>query len=461
MAREPQDRDEAKRSKLPGDVGGIPPAGDRSRRRDANDEAPRLHSSAQDDANEEWILVDDDLIAAAAEAEAAKRANPDDVSATQMVRRQEEGKQLVNEMQQAANDFGSVMQFGDRSEAAEAAEPAEADAEPAADASDEAAALAPVEAQQESGVEGGEALVPALETPAGEEPALAPEPEAEAPPPPQKRAPKSAPRPRRSMAAAATLLIAAALGAGGWYAWKNYGSRLWPSTDVASAPTTVDAPVAKPVAKPSPKKPDPVKPQPPTPAGGTSTKAPAPADPKSGTANGGSIPVIPVNPTSDPTSTAGSKLPTSASTAKPASSKSPAPIVNTTNAIRPAKPLGTAAAKSSSAVKKTDTIIELKNGHTLRGTIKRVKDDQITLGVQGGEYTFALSDVKVLESSAPEYRTDSEMPAVSIVLKSGQRMRGKLLKTSAERVTIVVEHGEMVIDRDQIREVSFTGRIHF
>lgn len=461
MAREPQDRDETKRSALP-PAGGSNPADarDRSKRRDANEEAPRVQGAADDDGAEEWILVDDDLIAAAAEADAHANPKPGVPPASPGFKREADAAELIHEMKQAAADLAPV-HFDEGGEAVE----------PVAAASDDMVpTLAPVDAQESAGIDGGEALAPPPEgqtdSPAIDEPALAPDAEPEPEPEPEAPAQKAKPRgpkaPRRSMAAAAGILVTAALGAGGWYAWQNYGDRLkklWPTSDVASAPTGVDTPAPKPVAKPAPKNPQPA----PTDPAATkpSGKSPTATDPKAAaTPNGASIPVIPVNPAPDATATAAK--PTAATSAKPAAPKStPTSIVNAQNPIRPVKPLATAAAKTSSAVKKNDTIIELQNGYTLRGSVKRMKDDQITLGVPGGECTFSMADVKVLDSTAPEYMPETQMLPVSIVLKSGQRLRGKLLKSSPERVVIVVDHGQMVIDRDQIREVSFTGRIHF
>ena len=130
-------------------------------------------------------------------------------------------------------------------------------------------------------------------------------------------------------------------------------------------------------------------------------------------------------------------------------------IVDPRQPIRPAKVMpGPANAKSTGPVKKTDTIVELKNGYTMRGRLKRVKDDQLTLGVTNGEFTFPLADIKALDGSAPEYMAAADMPSVSIVLKGGQRLRGKKMKEDAEKVVLVVDQGQIVVYRSEIREVS-------
>ena len=47
-----------------------------------------------------------------------------------------------------------------------------------------------------------------------------------------------------------------------------------------------------------------------------------------------------------------------------------------------------------------DTIVELKNGHTFRGQISRVKGSRVTLRVGAGECVFDLADV-TLEPQLP------------------------------------------------------------
>ena len=53
------------------------------------------------------------------------------------------------------------------------------------------------------------------------------------------------------------------------------------------------------------------------------------------------------------------------------------------------------------------------------------------------------------------------MPEASVVLVSGQRMRGRLMKQTAQHVVLVVEKGQLIFPRSEVRDVSFTGRIHF
>jgi cytoskeletal protein RodZ len=466
MAKDPQDRDEAKRSDPPSGAGGMPAGGagrlDAHRATnddpkapseenfllDVGEEAPRVQPAAsEDDASEEWILVDDDLIAAANEADGAGVPMAGAKAKAPEPKREDDAAQRIEEMKELGGDLAPVAPFDeDGSSAARAA----------AAAQEESDAVAPMDF--------GAAEVPPAGAPGGpaEEPSLAPVLDLPAPEPEQEARPR-----RRSLARVAGIAVAASLVAGGWFAFQSYRARMQPTTEVATKPAGVEKPVVAPnpvpVAKPQPKKPESETAKPADPVAKNPTP-PAPA-PTPLPAKGETIPVIPVNAPTDPATTAVAPAPKPASAdpnATPGGPKGmPTPVVNSQLPIRPARPLDPKAAKAAAGAKRADTIVELKNGYTLRGRLKRVKDDQITLGVQGGEYTFALPDVKVLDSSAPEYMAEADMPPVSIVLKSGQRMRGKLLKQSADHVVLVVEAGQIVIDRSEIREVSFTGRIHF
>ncbi len=127
---------------------------------------------------------------------------------------------------------------------------------------------------------------------------------------------------------------------------------------------------------------------------------------------------------------------------------------------RPLPPLN-GAKRPPAPARKDDTIVELRNGHTFRGQITRAKGARVALRIGSGECEFDLAEVTLLDSTAPEYRRADQMPEASVVLVSGQRLRGRLLKQSADRVVLVVDRGQLVVPRADVKEVSFTGRIHF
>ena len=468
MAKEPMDRDE---TKSPGEPGGDPNAAPRKEAPpratgddkgnflpedsfllDVGETAPRVKASGGDDATEEWLLVDDDLVSAAGEAGGAPTgARPSAKMPGDDLWRDAEASRLVSDMHDFSGETGS----------GQGAPPAH---EMPADA-DVAARIADVESQAIAPMDAPAAELPPAFDPAAQEPPLedapeeAPEPEPELKQAKKRAGPKST---RRPLARAAGILFVAALGGGGWYAWKNY----WPKdepTDVVATPTS-DPNTAKPAPKPSKAAPKP-EPTKPVDAKPDPKAAPAPTDPESAPKSdpSSSIPVVQANPPAPgPAGDPGtpSKDPFARTPAK-----QPNPttvIIDPRQPIRPARVMpGPANAKSTGPVKKTDTIVELKNGYTMRGRLKRVKNEQITLAVTNGEFTFPLSEVKVLDGSAPEYLAAADMPAVSIVLKGGQRLRGKKLKEDAERVVLVVDQGQIVVYRSEIREVSTTGRIHF
>jgi len=411
-----------------------------------------VKATGGDDATEEWLLVDDDLVAAAGEAGgAAPGARPSAKMPGDDLRRDAEASRLVDDMRDMAGDTGM-------GPGAPPAHEAPADADVAARIADvEAQAVAPMDAPAAEPPPAFDET--AQEPPLADAPDEAPAPEPELKQAKKKTGPKST---RRPLARAAGILFFAALCGGGWYAWKNY----WPkgdATDVAATPTA-DPGTAKPAPKPTkaapkpaPTKPVDAKPDP-KPAPAPTGPEPAPkSDPTS------SIPVVQANPPAPGPAGDPSAPPKDPFAHAPAKQPNPTTvIVDPRQPIRPAKVMpGPANAKATGPVKKTDTIVELKNGYTMRGRLKRVKDDQLTLGVTNGEFTFPLADVKVLDGSAPEYMAAADMPSISIVLKGGQRLRGKKMKEDAEKVVLVVDQGQIVVYRSEIREVSSTGRIHF
>jgi hypothetical protein len=462
MAKEPKDRDEAKRPELPGgdpnaakrkDAPGAKGDGkasflpDDSFLQDVGEVAPRVKAGGQDDANEEWILVDDDLMSATSEGDAAPGLRPTGKTPAHDAQRDAEAARLVSEMKDMAAE--AVPMHG--APASASPPPSEADVAPQI-AEIEAQAISPMEPE------------PAVEAAPADESEPVPELE-------DAKKKKSAPKSTgRSFARAAGFLVAVGLAAGGWFAYQKY----WPKdepTEVASQPTVLPAPPVNPNAA---KPPAPVA-KPPDVNGGKPatttakpTTAPAVPHPAPTPDPSSAIPVIQPDPTATAPSPAGDPKVQPPSAKDPSAQPAKAPtattiIVDPRQPIRPAKvsPAAPGTAKSTTPVKKTDTIVELKNGYTMRGRLKRVKDDQITLGVTNGEFTFPLADVKILDASAPDYLAAADMPPISIVLKGGQRLRGKKMKEDAEKVVLVVDQGQIVVMRSEIREVSPTGRIHY
>lgn len=122
-------------------------------------------------------------------------------------------------------------------------------------------------------------------------------------------------------------------------------------------------------------------------------------------------------------------------------------------------PYGQPAVRNS--LEGAETIVQLENGHSFRGRIQRVRGTSLTLKFGAGECVFDLAEISLLESTAPEYRREEEMPEASVVLHNGQRVRGRLMKQTRENVVLVVDNGQVVFPRAEVKDVSFTGRIHF
>ncbi len=261
----------------------------------------------------------------------------------------------------------------------------------------------------------------------------------------------SMPRRRRWLVAAG-LLAAAGLSAAGYFELQRRG--LLPfSTDgdagqVAVAPREPAAtPTEEPVAAVEP---EPVAPEP--------TVTEAPSEPPVAEA-----PVAEPAPTDETTPPVAPEPPVAA---VPSPEEAP---VATPPATEPSVVVDAPASRSPLAatprvrneLEGTETIVQLVNGHLFRGRITRVRDTRVTLRIGAGECVFDMSEITLLDSTQPEYRREKDMPEASVVLNNGQRLRGRLMKQTSEDVVLVVANGQVVFPRSDVREVSFTGRIHF
>jgi hypothetical protein len=235
-------------------------------------------------------------------------------------------------------------------------------------------------------------------------------------------------RRRRMLAAAAGFVALLGLGGGAWF-WMNRGGDVEP-VEVAHAPRPTPTPAPKPAPEPTVAAPQP-------------TPEPEPA---------------PVVPEPSPTVEA-PPVELEPQPARPETAPAPEPVVVDGPPKRPLPLIGSG--RPAPATKKGDTILQLKNGHTFRGQITRTKGTLVTMRIGQGECVFDLDEVTLLDSSAPEYRRADQMPEASVVLTTGQHLRGRLMKQTEENVVLVVNNGQVVFPRSDIRGVTFTGRIHF
>jgi hypothetical protein len=360
---------------------------------------PNAASSAAPSAGEEWIVVDDDLTAPDAHAPAAEPAS------------------LESAHEAAAH------------EAAPAAEPAATPATKVPKWYGEDESELPAFVAEDKVATGAEATAAA-----GAAAAVAAEsqeqPIAEPLPAPVVSLARARRRKLALVAAAAVVLLGA--GAAWWFQMHQVDGGT--ATDVAIAP-----------------KPHPVKPQPVETPVVEKPVEPQPVE----------TPVVekPVEPPVEPTPPAPRVDPTPRSAPAEPVAKGPTPAPIDPKNKRPLPNLD----KSPKAPPgpKDDTIVELRNGHTFRGQITRTKGTHVTLRVGLGECVFDLSEVTLLDSTAPEYRRIDQMPEASVVLASGQHLRGRLMKQTDDHVVLVVNNGQVIFPRTDIKDVSFTGRIHF
>ena len=105
--------------------------------------------------------------------------------------------------------------------------------------------------------------------------------------------------------------------------------------------------------------------------------------------------------------------------------------------------------------------IELENGHIFHGRVKRIRGTRLTIAQARSEFTFDLSRLSILDRDAPELQGTKGLREAVVVLKNGQRLRGHLIKDSAELVQLRFKNGTLALPRVDVDEVSYVGRIHF
>ncbi len=155
-------------------------------------------------------------------------------------------------------------------------------------------------------------------------------------------------------------------------------------------------------------------------------------------------------------------------TSKPSSTTEPVPSARVISPVQPSvravqvgEDVPRISKVSGQAQINLEAIVELSNGYHFRGRIKRIRNEQLTLADGAAEYTFDLSEVRVLSSSEPEFRRVDELPQASVTLLNGQRLRGRLLKETEQHVVLVFEAGQILVPRGDIRQLSYSGRVHF
>lgn len=108
-----------------------------------------------------------------------------------------------------------------------------------------------------------------------------------------------------------------------------------------------------------------------------------------------------------------------------------------------------------------EMVIELQNGHLFRGRFKRLRGDMLTIAEGAKEYSFDLKEVVLMNPDQPEFRSGEDLPKATVTLNNGQRIRGRLLKETADAVVLAFPEGHLRLARKDVRTVSYAGRVHF
>jgi len=489
---EPNDLDARKRATPPSKDAGGPPQRDLknflpddSFLLDLDDELVGPASSAEGGTSDEFLLVEDDLAGTKAPAETApQRAaagtpaelEPDAAAPMAPMAAELAPVDAWDDASAVAKRAAANRDAGGEVAEPEAVEPAMADAGSAPsrpslpswitrDEGELPSFVADEDGEDHDGAATAEATASAGESaPTGASTAVAEEPElAEA-----AAAPAGTvvvmPRRRRWLAAAG-LLAAAALSAAAYFELERRGllpfGQEGESDLVAVAPRgtpkepAVTAPVEEPVVATEP----------------APTTEPAATEPEPPVAEAPSEPPVAAEPLAEPAPTIETTPPVAAE--PPVAETPPSPPPHDTPVATPPSEPGLvvdapathappgATPRVRNELEGTETIVQLVNGHLFRGRITRVRDTKVTLRVGAGECVFDMSEITLLDATQPEYRREKDMPEASVVLHNGQRLRGRLMKQTSEDVVLVVANGQVVFPRSDVREVSFTGRIHF
>lgn len=267
----------------------------------------------------------------------------------------------------------------------------------------------------------------------------------------------SLPRRRRWLAAAGVMAVVG-LGAAAYYELDKRG--LLPFAPQGDEGAVAVAPRDPKAAKPAD---EPVAAVEPAPAATEPTVAETPSEPTVEETPVAEAPIAEETPAVEETPPAATETPVA--DAPPSLPPDETPVATTDPGLVVDAPPTRSPPGSSPRVRNelegTETIVQLVNGHLFRGRISRVRDTKVTLRIGSGECVFDLSEITLLDSTQPEYRREKDMPEASVVLNNGQRLRGRLMKQTSEDVVLVVNNGQVVFPRADVREVSFTGRIHF
>jgi len=102
----------------------------------------------------------------------------------------------------------------------------------------------------------------------------------------------------------------------------------------------------------------------------------------------------------------------------------------------------------SPALGENEIVVELANGNTFRGELKRSTPDSIVLRVDGGEITLAVETLRgILPRDSDEYKPTNAFPDGFVEFEHGNRIYGKILELDEDHVVLDLAGARLVFAR--------------
>jgi small nuclear ribonucleoprotein (snRNP)-like protein len=102
-----------------------------------------------------------------------------------------------------------------------------------------------------------------------------------------------------------------------------------------------------------------------------------------------------------------------------------------------------------------EILVELRNGNYLKGRLHKVTHRELRLAMPGGYVDVELSRLRsAFGEGEPPCRSIESYPIARVRLKTGEVLRGRLLRSTEQDVELVFPSGRIVLRRDMVRYVD-------
>ena len=101
-----------------------------------------------------------------------------------------------------------------------------------------------------------------------------------------------------------------------------------------------------------------------------------------------------------------------------------------------------------------EVLIELKNGNFLQGRLLKVTDRILRLILEGGHVDIALERLKRDDDELERFRTLRHLPVRTILLRSGERVQGRILEVTETHVDMLFPTARVVFQRGEVEKIE-------